>query len=708
MREKQRICIYKMLSRLREMYFLVILFLINILFSPVKLSAQDSIPSTNLEELIVEGDRQWIEADKIVKIPTVSEKKKSNSPQTLIKAMHMPYLQVKDNVVSDLSGNPVTFFINGEPADEIDISSFWPMDVKRVEYLKNPTSPNFRGMQYVVNFIVAKYSYGGVTKFDLFQRFPNNGYYQIPSKFVYKKMTYGALLTGSYLNNHRDERYGEEIFSDFYYNDVYYDQLKRQIYENGYERSHGLGLSVNARYDNSNINILHTVSVGWNISSESGTFSKDVWDFDLFSAAQSTSSYRFHNISPQVRGDYFFKLSEKWYLSTSWNYSYTRNANDTNTEYGVTNIVQNNSKEDAHSVSVQIQPSYYLNEKLFFYLTLESKTDYFKTKYFGTSKVVARQLRDDLKTKVNAVWMPGRSFRLNIGAGLTASFWDVDGSKTDMIRPSANCNINWRLGSKLGVNLSSGVYIVSPSSSELNNVMIKSTPLLWISGNPKLKAITSVDNFLSIYYYPKSWLNIVACAGYAKNFNVIVNQYESTSKDMGGIVRRSENAKQVDAFRSSLSFIFDPIPQLSISVIPAFYYTYCRPPYSRHFRHFNISGSVDYTIGNCCMSLAYEGPYANVDSSGMEKYWRSDKVNASFTYGNGHFYVSLNVKDIFHKKEKNIETYTASHYYYDFEKYITGRCAEIQLTYTFGYGKKIDESIDIYTPENGNSSVLSR
>lgn len=114
-------------------------------------------------------------------------------------------------------------------------------------------------------------------------------------------MTYGALLTGSYLNNHSDERYGEEIFSDFYYNDVYYDQLKRQIYENGYERSHGLGLSVNARYDNRNINILHTVSVGWNISSESGTFSKDVWDFDLFSAAQSTSSYRFHNISPQVR-----------------------------------------------------------------------------------------------------------------------------------------------------------------------------------------------------------------------------------------------------------------------------------------------------------------------------------------------------------------------------------------------------------------------
>lgn len=101
--------IYKILFRLKEIFLLAILFVFNILFSPVKLSAQDSIPSTNLEELIVEGDRQWIEADKIVKIPTVSEKKKSNSPQTLIKAMHMPYLQVKDNLVSDLSGNPVTF-----------------------------------------------------------------------------------------------------------------------------------------------------------------------------------------------------------------------------------------------------------------------------------------------------------------------------------------------------------------------------------------------------------------------------------------------------------------------------------------------------------------------------------------------------------------------------------------------------------------------
>lgn len=54
----------------------------------------DSIISKELEEVVVLGDKAWIENSVLNVIPTKQEKKLSNSPATLIESMHLPFVKV--------------------------------------------------------------------------------------------------------------------------------------------------------------------------------------------------------------------------------------------------------------------------------------------------------------------------------------------------------------------------------------------------------------------------------------------------------------------------------------------------------------------------------------------------------------------------------------------------------------------------------------
>lgn len=165
--------------------------------------SDDTIPVNKLEEVVIQAERGWIEKGVINVIPTKNEKKLSTSPATLIKAMHLPFLEEKDGIIVTPGGETAVVFINGIRAEGIDIATFWPKEVKRVECIPNPTDPRYEGVRYAVNFIMPEYEAGGVTKVSLFQRVPNNGFYELSSKLVYKKMTYGAMLRGRYERDHR-------------------------------------------------------------------------------------------------------------------------------------------------------------------------------------------------------------------------------------------------------------------------------------------------------------------------------------------------------------------------------------------------------------------------------------------------------------------------------------------------------------------------
>ena len=166
--------------------------------------ANDSVKENKLKEIVVKGERAWIEGEKAVFLPTKREKNLAKDPASLVRNMAIPTVIVTGNEIRSIAGTPVTIFINGERADNIDINTFWPKQTKRVEYLENPSDPTFEGASAVLNFVMTDYEAGGVTKIDLEQQFPNSGDYYVASKLAYRRMTFGASFSGEYSREHEE------------------------------------------------------------------------------------------------------------------------------------------------------------------------------------------------------------------------------------------------------------------------------------------------------------------------------------------------------------------------------------------------------------------------------------------------------------------------------------------------------------------------
>ncbi len=90
----------------------------------------------------------------------------------------------------------------------------------------------------------------------------------------------------------------------------------------------------------------------------------------------------------------------------------------------------------------------------------------------------------------------------------------------------------------------------------------------------------------------------------------------------------------------------------------------------------------------------------------MEKSWANDKWNFGATYGNGNWHITMRVEDIFHKYHRGWTNFITPNYTSMVDTYRRGRTFKLGITYTFGYGKKVDRNIDINSLENAKSSVL--
>lgn len=358
---------------------LLVLLLICTAFSNVHAQSHDSISPRQLDEVVVLAEMGWVEDGVINFIPSKTEKKLSNSPATLIKSMHLPFIKEKDGLIVSLSGEIIPVFINGEKADKIDLATFWPKEVKRVQYIENPSEPGYEGVKAAVNFIMPKYKVGGVSRVNLFQKVPNNGYYTASSKLVYKKMTYGFLFSGNYYRDHRTRMMGETRYRDVFYEQKKYEIIDRAEDSHSFSRDEGISCALNAKYTTKKARITHTLALGWNRNPGSGSQSHDAWSENLFDSSASSNYFETSNLSPQISGNYYFILSDKWYLSTLWLYSYARNKNSSLNQMGEASQVRNSSHEDVNSCKFTVLPSFALSDDWFLQLRADCSLDWFST-----------------------------------------------------------------------------------------------------------------------------------------------------------------------------------------------------------------------------------------------------------------------------------------------------------------------------------------
>ena len=668
----------------------------------------DSLPAAKqLEEVVVLGERAWIEGSVINIIPTTSEKKLSNSPATLIKSMHLPFVKEKDGAIVNAAGDGVSIFINGKRADAIDVMTFWPKEVKRVQYLENPSDPNYEGARNAVNFIMPEYVVGGVSKVDLFQRIPNRGNYRIASKLAYKKMTYGFMFSDRYERDHRSGMKGLTQYKDIFYDGKKYDLIENTAESHAYNRSDEISCAFNARYLSDNARITHTLSFGKDRNPGSGSHSRDFWSENLFGSSTSSFYSESDNISPQVSGDYNFRLSDKWNLIGSWRYAYAKNENSSVSQTGTTEEIYNSNREEVNSLRFSVSPSFSPSESWMFRFRNECSLDWYSTLYGGSANTKQTQSRQQITSSLSVDWDLSRALSLSAYPGVSVSLWQIGNVRRHAVNPTGDISVLWRVSRKLRFSGSLQFYKQSASVSESNPVMVKVSELLWQKGNPYLKNYSDWDIYFTSTYMPKSWLMMTLGVGYNKAYNDIISKYTPASPEAGGLIKEQVNTGISDMLRTALDMNASFLDgRLSVSAAPGWNYEYARGERRTGLGYFLFNGSADYRVGNFRFEVEYQKGGKGLRSSGIERYRRQDRWSASMVYGTGNLYLRCQVQNIFHNKSKEWTCYDSPNYFTEYDSFETGRFFSINLTYTFGYGKKVDKSIDINGPESVESSVL--
>lgn len=99
---------------------------------------------------------------------------------------------------AEAMGMPVSFYINGQPADERDVRMLRPKDIAKIEYHDNPTG-KYAKDQIVVNFILKVYKAGGYVQLDGMQTIGyTHGDYNLATSLNRKHTTYFCICRSQF------------------------------------------------------------------------------------------------------------------------------------------------------------------------------------------------------------------------------------------------------------------------------------------------------------------------------------------------------------------------------------------------------------------------------------------------------------------------------------------------------------------------------
>ena len=304
-----------------------------------------------LDEVTVTANSTVLYKNKVSFFPSKKEKKISNGGYNLLYNMPISVLSVNPLLKSITTnmGDGVEVFINGIPASSVEVQNIRTEDVKKVEYLEQPSDPRFNNARYALNIVVARYDRGGYTKIDGQQRFVTpSGNYSVYTHYELGKMAYDLLGGFEY---DKQSHFGERSNTVYNFPNLTMD---KSDYKMGKTKTKQGYATFRAKYVSDSMTIANSVGVQINRTpyrNLSGNTSimledREVPDEFTFESHRDERYYSF-----EWNGDYFLRLKNNFDLTSELTASYMKTSQD----YDYSTLGQsilNDIEEDAWNFKV--------------------------------------------------------------------------------------------------------------------------------------------------------------------------------------------------------------------------------------------------------------------------------------------------------------------------------------------------------------------
>lgn len=665
----------------------------------------DTITVKELGEITVVADAQRTSATTTVYIPTANQKSTASDGVSLLSKMNIPQLSVNPiaETVKTADNQAVSLFINFYPATDDDVSGLNPVDVKRVEYLDFPTGPRFKRAQHVVNFITHSYTYGGYTKLCGKEHFMiRSGEASVYSKFAYRKMEYDLMVSGDYDYNSHIGSISDETYK------LESGIVRRESgTETGRKHCRGLYSAFRASWNQSkNFTFRNLISYR-----RTNTPINNTSGYVDFSRLFPSETY--HTESPSTNnaigwdGELYAAMDKGWSINGNLQAEFAKN-NIASNYFAGAEYIENLADEDSWFLRGTLQANKSLSDRLTLFSSVSSGWGRSKIDYTGSSNATNR-FRQAFTGITVGLSLNYQKVYGSIDGGYAFESNYINGKTVDDCYPFTHINFQYVPNQKHSVNLWFQYATFSPDATMKNPNIIQQSELMYISGNPDLKCSRNTSAALSY-----TWLanNKWQFSAYATVFRIVNRQIAVYTPDGpdGMMLKKYQNEGDYNHGQLGTSLtgkFFEG--RLSISVSPRLLLYNTTGSNSISHYPFMASLNVNYSLGKFFFNAYYDSDNSYVD--GENAYLRKMPMTYSVSAGWGSrgWNLQLSIVNPFQSSWELSKDSLTTRWYDSIMKQLGSdfhHRISLTITYTFNYGKKVNQSGELGGEKKISTSIL--
>ena len=673
----------------------------------------DTIPVIHaLKEVIVKALNQRVYADSSIYIPSKRQKDSAADAISLLSQMAIPQIDVNplNQSAKTVTGKDIKIFIDYVPAQAQDLEGMLTSDVKKIEYLLYPKDVRFHGAEYVINFIMQKYEWGGYTKLNLNQSFciyQTKG--SIYNKVIFKKMTFDFFADENYASSNHN---GSKTIEHFNFlnlmgvgeNNV--ERISKPISSKFKENINNL--SFRAIYKSGDTQISNTLSGKIQNSPYDDIENLLSYSYNFYQPSTSKSISSLFNRSLNYDFSISQTFSPKWSFYLSANYIYGINQTKYRSMDNSFSII-NNAKEDSHYGVISPQLIWRINEHQNFIAyafgeyqgnfvgysgNTNYKEDYEIWGFLCGVRYVYRQEK----------WSAGSQ----LGWAYARNKFSKDLVKNDTY-PKGNIFASYAPNNKNQIEFFYGFGKNIPSLYMKSQNMIQQDRLMWYTGNPDLS--NWWDNMVSVSYswFPNNQWQFNFMSDYYISSNRVVANYYPNGPD-GTMLRNYINNGDYRRFRVAISATGKFLNErLIVKINPIVNLQSTTGEYSIIKNLLTSSAQVTWYFGKFYLFGWYSSPnsYPNITSGNKTHIQSQYQIQLGWSKKNWKINLSA-VNFLRSNWITSKENLDGEYYKYEKENYGTSmhQRYEISISYTFNYGKKIQQYNEISGSNSGQSAIL--
>lgn len=643
-----------------------------------------------LDEVVVTGDPTVLYKNKVSFTPSKKEKRISDGGYNLLYNMPISVLSV-DPLSKSIRTNTddgVELFINGVSATPAEVQNIRSEDVRKIEYLEQPSDPRFNNARYALNYVVVNYDRGGYTKVNGQQRFvTSSGAYSAYSHYEAGRMTYDLL--GGYEYS-RQLHTGEESSTRYNFTDMV---MEKDENKSGRVRNDQGYATFRAKYIADSVMIANSVGMQVNrvpYNNLSGNTLIRLNEGDLADELTFDSHEKEKYYGLEWTGNSFFRLRNGMDLTSDLAASYM----DTSRDYIYNNSegesVVNDIEEDAWELKLNATL-----RKRFKPLTLGlniiSSISANTLHYKGTTP-------SDIKVRDWYV-IPRLVFDINIcklhvagNVGMSYEQATYNSQREVYFFPKSYLSGNLNINAKHSLSFSLEYSMYGNSLGMKSPNSIKTDNLTGIKGNPELKNFRFMSPSVSYKIVPgkQTSINLFARLQYFRHPSVYCWEPVVDTSGRTIILRSYTNAGNFSSIRFGASGTLRLLEdRLYLKGTITQYHFRQSGPADVDLWPVSVSGQVTYSLGSFSANAFWEKSSKSASVYEMKK--RPQNYFMSLTYGCGNLVVSLSCRNLFNHSWRTSERLYSSvpvnyrvcnwgdQYHQSFV---------LSASYSFAYGKK--------------------